>query len=164
MRFISKVSIGIILPCLLPPGPFPLLIMPAQSQVIEAGRSFTCTPTAVWDGDGPIWCAEGPKLRIAGVAAREIDGSCRSNQPCPRVSGVDARNRLVELFGGPRGMLSNGHIKVKAPEMTCRSDGSAGGSRTAAWCQSPVFGDLSCAVIGRGGAIRWDRYWRGHRC
>ena len=43
---------------------------------VPAGQSFTCTPTAVWDGDGPIWCAEGPKVRLAGISAREIDGTC----------------------------------------------------------------------------------------
>jgi endonuclease YncB( thermonuclease family) len=35
-----------------------------------AGAAFTCTPVRVWDGDGPIWCAEGPKVRLAGIAAR----------------------------------------------------------------------------------------------
>ena len=40
------------------------------AQVIAAGVAFTCTPVAVWDGDGPIWCMEGPKIRIAGIAAR----------------------------------------------------------------------------------------------
>ena len=134
------------------------------SQVIAAGLSFVCTPTAVWDGDGPIWCAEGPTIRIAGVAAREIDGTCRVNQPCPPVGGVDARDRLVRLLGGSRGTRLEGHILVHSATMTCLSDGSAGGSRTAAWCQSSSVGDLSCAVVRSGGAVRWARYWRDHRC
>lgn len=133
-------------------------------QVIASGQTFTCTPTAVWDGDGPVWCAEGPRVRIAGVAAREIGGTCNDNQPCPTVSGVDARDRLVRLFGGPKGTLGTGHIVVRSAPMTCRSDGSAGGNRTAAWCVSPAFGDLFCAVIRSGGAVRWQRYWRNHRC
>ena len=132
--------------------------------VIAAGQTFTCTPTAVWDGDGPIWCAEGPRVRIAGVAAREMDGSCRTNQPCPTVGAMDARDRLVEILGGPRGTFGTGHIAVHSPKMTCLSDGSAGGSRTAAWCVSPAVGDLSCAVVRAGGAVRWPRYWRDHRC
>lgn len=132
--------------------------------VVPAGRSFACTPTAVWDGDGPIWCAEGPKIRIAGIAAREINGSCRISQPCPAVSGIEARDRLVRLFGGSRGNMPNGHIKVRSPSMTCRSDGSANGGRTVAWCTSPVFGDLSCAVVREGGAVQWPRYWRQHWC
>src|SRR5262245_28308775 len=132
--------------------------MPAlacAAEIVASGKTFTCTPTAVWDGDGPIWCAEGPRLRIAGVAAREMDGSCRSNQPCPSVSAIEARDRLVRLLGGAKGKLATGHIVVTSAPMTCSSDGSAGGSRTAAWCRSPAVGDLSCAVVRLGGAIPW---------
>jgi endonuclease YncB( thermonuclease family) len=136
----------------------------SSAETVGAGRIFTCTPMAVWDGDGPVWCAEGPKIRIAGVAAREMDGSCNANQPCPSVDATEARDRLVRLFGGPRGTLGTGHIRVRSAPMNCVSDGSAGGSRTAAWCRSPVFGDLSCAVVRAGGAVRWPRYWREHRC
>ncbi len=135
-----------------------------SAPVVPAGQTFICTPTAVWDGDGPIWCAEGPKIRIAGVAAREIDGSCKANHPCPSASGTEARDRLVRLFGGPVGNLPHGHIKVRSAPMRCVSDGSAGGTRTAAWCRSPALGDLSCATIRAGGAVRWQRYWRNHRC
>ena len=134
------------------------------AQVLAAGLAFTCTPIAVWDGDGPIWCAEGPKVRIAGVAAREMDGSCRKAQPCPLVDAIDARNRLVSLFGGPVGTLANGHVAVRSKPLKCVSEGSAGGSRTAAWCTSPVVGDLSCAVVAAGGAVRWHKFWRNHRC
>ena len=140
------------------------VIWAMAAQVVAAGTTFSCTPVAVWDGDGPVWCAEGPKIRIAGVAAREIDETCRSNQPCPTVSGAEARDRLVKLLGGARGRSPDGHIFVSSAKMTCYSDGSAGGSRTAAWCTSPAFGDLSCAVIQAGGAIEWARYWRNHRC
>ena len=141
----------------LPPGEVP-------AQVVRTGASFRCTPVAVWDGDGPIWCAEGPKVRVAGVAAREIDDSCRVGQPCPSVSGTEARDRLVRILGGLRGALPEGHVVVRAPTLTCISDGSAGGSRTAAWCRSSAVGDLSCTVIAAGGAVRWTRYWRAHRC
>ena len=140
------------------------MIMLLAVQIIAAGATFRCTPTAVYDGDGPIWCAEGPKVRIAGVAAREMDGTCKTNQPCPDIAARKARDRLVAILGGGRGTLSTGHIKVRSAPMTCISEGSAGGSRTAAWCTSPIFGDLSCAVVRAGGAVRWPRYWRNHRC
>jgi endonuclease YncB( thermonuclease family) len=139
-------------------------MMLASVQIVAAGLTFTCTPIAVWDGDGPIWCAEGPRVRIAGVAAHEMDGTCKANQPCPAVGAVDARNRLVALFGGPQGTLPNGHIRVRAAPMACHSEGSAGGARTAAWCRSTAFGDLSCAVVRVGAAVKWVRYWRGHQC
>ena len=69
-----------------------------------------------------------------------MDGSCRPNQPCPAVEAIDARDRVVRLFGGARGTLPKGHIMVHAATMMCRSVGSAGGARTAAWCASPAFG------------------------
>lgn len=155
--FLVRFVIAIIGWNFLPPGKAP-------AQAVEAGKTFRCTPVAVWDGDGPIWCAEGPKVRIAGVAAREIDDSCRTGQPCPAVAGKDARDRLVRLLGGPLGARPEGHVVVRAATMTCRSDGSAGGSRTAAWCRSAEIGDLSCAVAAAGGAVPWSRFWRGHRC
>ena len=37
------------------------------ASIVPAGEAFTCTPEAVWDGDGPVWCEEGPRLRIAGM-------------------------------------------------------------------------------------------------
>lgn len=45
-------------------------ILISVASFVAQGTSFTCTPTRVWDGDGPIWCAEGPKIRLAGIAAR----------------------------------------------------------------------------------------------
>jgi endonuclease YncB( thermonuclease family) len=158
MRFLARFAIALGGWNFLPPTQ-------AAAEIVPAGVTFQCTPVAVYDGDGPVWCAEhGIKIRIAGVAAREMDGTCRPNQPCPPVDAIDARDRLVRLFGGPRGKLPEGHVIVRSAAMTCVSDGSAGGSRTAAWCRSPVFGDLSCAVVRAGGAIRWARYWRDHRC
>lgn len=169
MRFLTKFVLALALPAFIPAEPFPPLATVTYtaaepSTIVPAGETFNCTPTAVWDGDGPVWCAEGPKVRIAGAAAREMDGTCRSNHPCPPVGAADARDRLVRLFGGPRGSLPTGHVVVRSATMMCRSDGSGRGSRTAAWCTSPTFGDLSCAVVREGGAVRWPRYWRDHRC
>lgn len=168
MRFLIKFAIVLVLPAFVPAEPFPPLATVtytgADSPVVPAGQMFACTPVTVWDGDGPIWCAEGPKIRVAGIAARELDGSCRPGHPCPATSGTAARDRLVALLGGGRGTLPSGHIAVRAPAMTCRSDGRASGDRTAAWCTSPAFGDLSCAVVRTGGAVRWPRFWREHRC
>lgn len=140
------------------------MILAAILLAVPAGEVFTCTPVAVWDGDGPVWCAEGPKIRLAGIAAREIDEACRPGHPCPAGGGKAARDELVGLLGGPRGSLSTGHVRVAAPPMSCVSDGSAGGSRTAAWCRTRSGIDLNCAMVRSGLAARWERYWRGHRC
>lgn len=141
-----------------------LSIFLASALVVPAGEKFSCTPTHVWDGDGPVWCAEGPRIRLSGVAAREIDGTCRSNQPCPTASAEEARDTLVALVGEPYGRSRNGHVLVRRPTMACVSVGNGGGDRTAAWCVSPRGGDLSCAMVASGRALRWDRYWAGHRC
>jgi endonuclease YncB( thermonuclease family) len=130
----------------------------AFAQVVAAGLTFTCTPIRVWDGDGPIWCAEGPKIRLAGIAAREIDGTCRPNQPCPTAGAVEARDRLAVLIGKPVGFSREGHVLLKAVPMRCTSVGDGKGSRTAAWCVTAQGVDLSCAMAQSGMALRWARY------
>ena len=134
------------------------------AAVVPSGTSFTCTPTHVWDGDGPIWCAEGPKIRLSGIAAREMDGLCRSNQPCPAASAVAARDHLARLLGGARGVAPRGHLVVRGPRLQCRSVGGGKGERTAAWCSAPNVGDLSCAMVKSGTVLRWKRYWKDFRC
>ncbi len=137
---------------------------------LAAGARFSCTPIKVYDGDGPIWCAEGPRVRLAGIAAREMDGTCRPGHPCPAVSAEASRDHLARLLSvgssvsKPETVLASGHIAVTGPQLSCISNGSAGGKRVAAWCSSPTVGDLSCRMVRDGYALRWDRYWRGHRC
>lgn len=135
------------------------------ASIVGSGTIFTCTPVAVWDGDGPIWCAEGPRIRLSGIAAREIDdGSCRPGHPCPAASGRVARDHLVHLLGGARGRLSTGHVAVRGPALRCRSMGSGKGSRTAALCSAPVHDDLSCAMVRSGHALRWRSYGGDRLC
>ncbi|TKD51541.1 hypothetical protein FBR43_12835 [Sphingomonas baiyangensis] len=133
-------------------------------QVAAAGQSFACTPVRVWDGDGPIWCAEGPRVRLAGIAAREMDGSCATGHPCPNASAVAARDGLVRLVGRPVGRSRQGHVIVQARPLACRSTGSAVGKRTGAWCYTSTGQDLSCEMVRLGLAARWNRYWGQHRC
>lgn len=130
------------------------IFLAASVPIVPAGETFTCTAISVWDGDGPIWCAEGPRIRLQGIAAREMDGSCRPGHPCPSASGVEARDHLVELLGGKRGATPNGHIIISA-QLTCRSFGSGKGTRTAATCSAEGVGDLSRAMIRDGYAARW---------
>lgn len=139
-------------------------ILLLAASVVASGTTFRCTPTRVWDGDGPLWCAEGPRIRLAGIAARESDGTCRSNQPCPGATAEQARAALVSLVGRRTGTSRQGHALVVGATLTCRSVGSAGGTRTAAWCSSSRVGDLSCAMVATRTVLVWPRYWRRHRC
>src|SRR3546814_4713850 len=95
-------------------------------------RISDCSSDVCSSDLGPIWCREGAHVRLAGIAAREIDNSCRPGQPCPRASGPAARDALVRLLGGPRGQTSTGHIRVAGPTMRCVSTGEAKGNRTGA--------------------------------
>lgn len=141
-----------------------LIIILAAAAVVPAGQTFTCTPTRVWDGDGPIWCAEGPRIRLSGIAAREMDGTCRTNQPCPEVDALVSRDALARTIGRSVGFSREGHILIRGPAMSCLSEGSGGGNRTAAWCVSPIGGDLSCAMVRGGWALRWEKYWKKKLC
>jgi hypothetical protein len=71
---------------------------------------------------------------------------------------------LVQLLGGARGTAPTGHVLVNGPKLSCHSEGSAGGNRTAAWCRLPSGADLSCAMIRTRTVLRWDRYWKGPAC
>ncbi len=135
-----------------------------DTNALPAGARFSCTPVRVYDGDGPIWCAEGPRVRLAGIAAREMDGTCRPGHPCPTVSAEASRDHLAALVGRPTGRSEQDHILVEGPTLSCASNGSAGGKRTGAWCRSATVGDLSCRMVQDGYALRWDRYWKGRRC
>ena len=45
--------------------------------------AFTCRVTRVHDGDGPLWCSNGIKVRIAGVQAPDFESAspCRAADP-----------------------------------------------------------------------------------
>lgn len=146
-------------------GSYALSAAPANAAlVVPEGRNFTCTPIAVWDGDGPIWCSEGPRIRLSGIATREMDETCSAGHPCPATSGLKARNELVKLLGGSKGTMSTGHIRVRARALKCVSKGNGVGSRTAAFCRRQDGVDLSCAMVAGGWALRWERYWGDHKC
>jgi endonuclease YncB( thermonuclease family) len=147
-----------------------------------AGASFTCQPSAVWDGD-TFHCEERMsngatnvrKLRVAGIAAREVrnlrrngghwfeDAGCSPGHPCPKTDAIAARKALAGLFGGVRGVGPYGHLLVRGPLLTCQANGTTG-DRVAAWCSSAVTGDVSCWMVRKGYALRWSRYWKRQLC
>lgn len=138
-------------------------MLPLALVIVAAGQTFTCTPTRVVDGDGPIWCAEGPKVRLGGIAARGMDGSCITVQPC-RATAIQSRDHLVGLIGEADGDTPEGDVLVRAAPLTCVSAGPAGIGRTGAFCTNASGQDLSCTMLRAGMASWWDRFWRGHRC
>ena len=131
--------------------------------IVSAGESFTCTSVKVWDGDGPIWCAEGPRVRLHGINAQEIGGGCNRGHPCPKAGPLAARDALVDLLG-PDSITKEvtGHIVLKgAAPLQCLSHGHAKGKRTAASCESASGLDLSCQMIRLGAAAEWPKFSHG---
>ncbi|MFV0625187.1 thermonuclease family protein [Sphingomonas sp. ac-8] len=115
---------------------------PAPAGLLE------CHVTSVYDGDGPIHCAEGPKIRLSAIAAREMDGSCRPGHPCPTASADEAKAALERLALGQT--------------LRCEQTGTSY-DRVTAWCWRPDGVQLNCAMVEGGYAARWERYDVGHR-
>jgi endonuclease YncB( thermonuclease family) len=140
-----------------------LALLLSSVPIIAEGISFTCTPTRVWDGDGPMWCEEGPRLRLNGIAARETDGSCRKGHPCPTAPAEAATAALVQVLQPVQAhLLPSGHMSLAgAPSLSCVSGGSAGGTRTAARCWRPDKVEISCAMVATGTVLAWERFSKG---
>ncbi len=118
-----------------------------------SGSTFTCTVTRVHDGDGPLWCAEGPKVRIAGVQAPDFE----SAEPC-------RQRRAGYVCSDARARASQRTVSalVLRRRLTCQAL-EPSYNRVVARCRLPDGRDLSCAVLATGAATRWDRYWRRYR-
>ena len=99
------------------------------ASLVAPGMVFSCTPTRVWDGDGPIWCAEGPKVRLAGIAAREVDETCRPAQtPSKMIANTATIWPMSSLVGDIEG----------SPAGDVPDTRSHGGSERVGWIPSPA--------------------------
>ena len=110
--------------------------------MIPVVTSFTCQVVSIYDGD-TFTCADGTKIRTAGVDANELNGSCHA--ACAPLSGQQARAFVNRIIYRQR--------------LSCQPvDRSY--KRVVARCTLPDGRSLSCATIATGAAVRWDRYWR----
>jgi len=107
------------------------------------GTRFSCSVEGVYDGDGPIYCADGLKIRLTAIAAREVDGSCSSGHPCPDASAEAATEALLSLVGGQI--------------LTCEATGETYG-RVAAWCWLPDGREVNCEMVRSGTALHWVKF------
>ncbi|WP_445191243.1 thermonuclease family protein [Sphingomonas sp. Tas61C01] len=114
---------------------------------------FACIVTKVHDGDGPLWCVNGVKVRVAGIQAPDFE----SAEPCRRRragyvcndAAAERSRQIVERL-------------VLRQTLACRPvDRSY--KRVVARCTLPDGRSLSCAVIAAGAAVRWVLYWRRYR-
>jgi endonuclease YncB( thermonuclease family) len=114
----------------------------------SSNGGFACTVASVTDGDA-LRCTDGTRVRIAGINAREKDGTCNVGAPCPSASAEQATSVLSALAAG----------RV----LQCQANGTTY-DRIAAFCRTADGVDVSCAMMASGTVARSDRYWRGHRC
>lgn len=106
---------------------------------------FTCAVVQVHDGD-TFTCADHTKIRVAGIDANELDGSCHN--ACAAMP-ADASRRYVTAL-------------VLRRTLSCQPLGRSY-ARIVARCRLPDGRDLSCAAITAGAAVRWDQYWSRYR-
>lgn len=105
---------------------------------------FQCRVASVHDGD-TLRCADGTRIRLQGIDANELDGSC--HHACATLPADMARDHLRDL--------------VMGRSVACRSTGTSY-RRIVASCS--VIGpdgrriDLSCEQIATAGAVIWRRY------
>jgi len=125
-------------------------------MALLAAGPFSCTVTRVHDGDGPLWCSNGIKVRIAGVQAPDFESAA----PCHRSDSRRA-NYICNDAAATRSQQIVERI-VLHQTMTCQPMGTSY-SRVVARCTLGDGRSLSCAVVTAGAAVRWDRYWRQYR-
>lgn len=114
---------------------------------------FICAVVRVHDGDGPLWCRSGEKVRIAGVQAPDFT----SAEPC-RQPDARRRNYTCDDRAATRSQRIVAGL-VLGKRLAC-SPMEVSYGRVVARCTLPDGRSLSCAVLAAGAAVRWDRYWR----
>ena len=121
--------------------------------LVAATAPFSCRVVRVHDGDGPIWCANGIKVRTAGVQAPDFESATpcqtrKTNYVCDDRT-AEASRTIVERL-------------VLGRTMTCVPvDRSY--KRVVDRCTLPDGRSLTCATIAAGAAQKWEAYWRRYK-
>jgi endonuclease YncB( thermonuclease family) len=114
---------------------------------------LVCQVVRVHDGDGPLSCRSGVKIRVAGVQAPDFESAAPCRRPASRRRSYVCDNRAAE-----RSRLIMERLTL-GKRLTCQPVGTSY-KRVAARCTLPDGRSLSCAAVAAGAAARWDRYWR----
>ena len=124
-----------------------ILLLTAMAPV------FTCEVTRVHDGDGPLWCRSGERIRIAGVQAPDFTSAPPCHRPAAQRRAFRCDNRAATRS---RQLVST---LVLCQRLRCQPVDTSY-NRIVARCTLPDGRSLSCATIAAGAAVRWDKYWR----
>jgi endonuclease YncB( thermonuclease family) len=117
---------------------------------------ITCEVVRVHDGDGPLWCRSGEKIRVADIQAPDF----KSAEPCRR-PGARRANYTCDDRAAARSQRVMSSLTL-GKRLNCLPVGTSY-KRIVARCTLPDGRSLSCAAIAAGSAVRWDRYWRQYR-
>lgn len=132
-----------------------MIIALIAAAALAPGQTFTCDVVRVHDGDGPIWCMDGPKLRVAGIQAPDFESASPCRQRPIRAGYVcsDVRARAAQR--------AVSHL-VLHRRLTCVAL-EPSYSRMVATCRLPDGRDLGCAIVAAGAANWWPAYVRRYR-
>jgi endonuclease YncB( thermonuclease family) len=119
-------------------------------------KTFSCTVTRVHDGDGPLWCSNGIKIRTAGVQAPDFESALPCRAADPRRVNYRCNNAAAQRSQQIVERL------VLRKTLRCEATGKSY-SRVVARCTLPDGRSLACASIALGAAVKWDRYWRQYQ-
>lgn len=115
----------------------------AEGAVTSTSR-FSCSVAYVNDGD-TLRCADGTRVRLHAVAARESDETCSPGHPCPAASAASAKAELARLVAGST--------------ISCSQTGRSY-NRVTAICWTPAEVEVNCAMIASGTTVLWERFDR----
>lgn len=104
--------------------------------------SFACQVSSITDGD-TLRCADGTRVRLHAVAARESDETCSVGHPCPAASAASATAKLEELAGGQT--------------LQCRKTGTSY-NRVTAICRNEASTEINCAMVRSGTTVIWPKF------
>lgn len=99
------------------------------------GATFSCSVASITDGD-TLRCADGTRVRIAGIDAPEIS-ACAANRKCVSGDPQASKRSLANLASGRT--------------LSCRPVGRSY-NRVVAFCAAGTV-DLSCAQVKAGQAV-----------
>jgi hypothetical protein len=136
-------------------------MIPLIALALATAQPFTCEAIALHDADGPIHCSSGVKIRLQGIGALEMDGTCRPGQPCVEGDPREQRRIMATRVIGATISREDPSIYgqawfARAVTLQCVATGKSR-ARVTAWCAGPN-GDLSCGAIRARVALRWARY------
>ncbi len=114
-----------------------------QASPPAAGR-LLCDVAYVNDGD-TLRCADGTRVRLHAVAAREADETCSPGHPCPAATAASATAAL-------RRLAANRTI-------SCETVGQSY-NRVTAICWTPAEVEINCAMIRSGTTLVWEKFDR----